>query len=133
MKRRSSVWCFGGQTHPILSVSGGAAVVELRARGVKTVVIDPRLTPDAAKADVWLPIRPGTDVALMFAWLRYIIENECFDRDFVLKWTNLPYLVDTGDKAACAQRGQPRCRRTGYVYGVGRKFRYDETNGLSVG
>ena len=78
--------------------SGGAAVVELRARGVKTVVIDPRLTPDAAKADVWLPIRPGTDVALMFAWLRYIIENECFDRDFVLKWTNLPYLVDTGTK-----------------------------------
>lgn len=52
---------------------GGRAVAELRAKGVKTVVIDPRLTPDAAKADVWLPIRPGTDVALMLCWFNYIL------------------------------------------------------------
>ncbi len=74
--------------------SGGGAVVDLRAKGVKTVVIDPRFTPDAAKADVWLPIRPGTDVALMLAWIRYILKHELFDRDFVLRWTNLPFLVD---------------------------------------
>lgn len=73
---------------------GGAAVAELRARGMHTVVVDPRLTPDAAKADVWLPIRPGTDVALMLAWTRYIIENKIYDQDFVMRWTNLPYLVD---------------------------------------
>lgn len=78
--------------------SGGQAVVELRARGVKTVVIDPRLTPDGAKADVWLPVRPGTDVALMLAWIRYILDHELFDREFVMKWTNLPYLVDTETK-----------------------------------
>lgn len=75
--------------------SGGAAVVDLRAKGVRTVVIDPRLTPDAAKADVWLPIRPGSDVALMLAWIRYILEHRLFDYEFVLKWTNLPYLVNT--------------------------------------
>jgi anaerobic selenocysteine-containing dehydrogenase len=73
---------------------GGGAVAELRARGVRTVVIDPRLTPDAAKADVWLPIRPGTDVALMLAWTRYILDKKLYDEEFVLKWTNLPYLVD---------------------------------------
>jgi anaerobic selenocysteine-containing dehydrogenase len=75
--------------------SGGAAVVDLRAKGVKTVVIDPRLTPDAAKADVWLPVRPGSDVALMLAWIRYILANKLFDHEFVLRWTNLPYLVNT--------------------------------------
>lgn len=75
--------------------SGGRMVNELRAKGVKTVVIDPRFTPDAAKADIWLPIRPGTDVALMLAWIRYIIKNDLYDKDFVLRWTNLPYLVDT--------------------------------------
>ncbi|NTV89832.1 MAG: molybdopterin-dependent oxidoreductase, partial [Clostridiales bacterium] len=75
--------------------SGGGAVVDLRSRGVKTVVIDPRFTPDAAKADVWLPIRPGTDVALMLSWIRYIITNKLYDHDFVMRWTNLPYLVDT--------------------------------------
>lgn len=74
--------------------SGGGAVVELREKGVKTVVVDPRLTPDAAKADVWLPIRPGTDVALMSAWIRYIIEQNLVDHEFILKWTNLPFLVD---------------------------------------
>lgn len=73
---------------------GGGAVNELRARGVKTIVIDPRLTPDAAKATVWLPIRPGTDVALQLCWIRYIIEHELYDAEFVMKWTNLPYLVD---------------------------------------
>ena len=78
--------------------SGGRMVNELRAKGVKTVVIDPRFTPDAAKSTVWLPIRPGTDVALMLAWIRYILTNELYDKDFVLHWTNLPYLVDTETK-----------------------------------
>ena len=78
--------------------SGGGMVVDLRAKGVKTVVIDPRFTPDAAKADVWLPIRPGTDVALELGWIRYILENKLFDREFVMKWTNLPYLVDVENK-----------------------------------
>ncbi|MCI1654969.1 MAG: molybdopterin-dependent oxidoreductase [Lachnospiraceae bacterium] len=78
--------------------SGGGAVVDLRAKGVQTVVIDPRLTPDAAKADVWLPVRPGTDVALMMAWIRFILEEKLYDEDFVLRWTNLPYLVDVESK-----------------------------------
>ncbi len=56
--------------------SGGGMVVDLRAKGVKTVVVDPRFTPDAAKADVWLPVRPGTDVALQLSWIRYILENK---------------------------------------------------------
>ena len=69
-------------------------VNELRQKGVKTVVVDPRLTPDAAKADVWLPLRPQSDVALQMSWIRYILEHKLYDEDFVLHWTNLPYLVD---------------------------------------
>lgn len=78
--------------------SGGNAVVELRAKGVKTIVVDPRFTPDAAKANLWLPIRPGTDVAMMLAWIRYIIEHKLYDADFLLKWSNLPFLVDVETK-----------------------------------
>lgn len=78
--------------------SGGRALANRRAEGVKTVVIDPRFTPDAAKADVWLPIRPGTDVALMLAWINYIIENDLYDHEFCLKWTNLPFLVNEKTK-----------------------------------
>ncbi len=76
----------------------GRMLAEIRARGVKTVVIDPRFTPDAAKADLWLPIRPGTDVALGLAWIRYILEHKLYDKDFVMKWTNMPYLVNTKTK-----------------------------------
>jgi len=73
-------------------------MVELRAQGVKTVVIDPRFTPDAQKADIWLPILPGTDVALALAWIRYIIKHDLYDKDFSMKWTNLPYLVNVETK-----------------------------------
>ncbi len=78
--------------------SGGRAVNELRTKGVKTIVIDPRFTPDAAKADIWLPIRPGTDVALQLCWIRYILEHKLYDEEFVMRWTNLPYLVNTRTK-----------------------------------
>lgn len=78
--------------------AGGRALCDMRAHGCKTVVIDPRFTPDAAKADVWLPIRPGTDTALGLAWIRYILENDLYDHDFVMRWTNLPYLVNEETK-----------------------------------
>ncbi len=76
----------------------GRCVTELRARGVKTVVVDPRFTPDAAKADVWLPIRPGSDTALLMSWIKYIIDQGWDDREFVAQWTNGPFLVNTATK-----------------------------------
>lgn len=45
--------------------TSGRCVAELRENGCKTVVVDPRFTADASKADVWLPIKPGTDMAMM--------------------------------------------------------------------
>lgn len=76
--------------------TGGRALAELRTRtqGLRSIVIDPRMTMDAAKADVWLPIRPGTDVALMLAWTKWIIDNKKYDQDFCTKWTNMPYLIN---------------------------------------
>ena len=89
------LWLWGTDPSYSCPGMGGGAVAELRARGVKTVVIDPRMTPDAAKATVWLPIRPGTDVALQLCWVRYILEHKLYNAAFVMKWTNLPYLVNT--------------------------------------
>lgn len=85
---------------PSYSCPGGGdrMMADLRAKGMKTVSVDPRFVPDAAKADVWLPIRPGTDAALMMAWIKYIIDNELYDKEFTLKWTNLPYLVNVKTK-----------------------------------
>ena len=65
--------------------TGGRALAELRARekGLKTVVIDPRMTMDAAKAEVWLPIRPGTDAALASAIAHEWIANDQVDKEFL--------------------------------------------------
>lgn len=86
------MWGAAPSYHGISST--GRITTELRELGMKTVVIDPRMTPDAAKADVWLPIRPGTDVALMLAWIRYIIDQDVWNKDFVREWSNLPFLVN---------------------------------------
>ncbi len=82
--------------------TSGQLTMNLRHREnpIKTVVIDPRMTPDAARADVWLPIRPGTDVALMLSWIHEIIAGKVYDTEFCQKWTNLPFLVDS-DTGLC--------------------------------
>ncbi len=54
--------------------------------GAKVMVIDPRPTPMARRADLWLRIRPGTDMALALAMQHVIIQEELYDRDFVERW-----------------------------------------------
>ena len=49
--------------------------------GAKVVAIDPRYTPTSAGADVWLPIRPGTDTALVDGMINYIIQQRAVRRD----------------------------------------------------
>ena len=52
-------------------------------RGAKLVVLDPRFSAAASKAHVWVPIRPGTDTAMLLAIMNYLIENEKYAVDFV--------------------------------------------------
>ncbi len=52
-------------------------------RNLKIAVVDPRLSKSAAKAWRWLPIKPGTDVALALAMIRWIIENERYDKTYL--------------------------------------------------
>lgn len=64
------------------------------------IVVDPRFEhPLAHKADIYLPVRPGSDGALMLSWLHVIFEEELHDRDFVINHTNGAFLVrsDTGE------------------------------------
>jgi thiosulfate reductase / polysulfide reductase chain A len=61
--------------------------VKTRRNEVKLIVIDPRRTEVAKNADLWLQIRPGTDCALLLAWLHVIIDKNLYDKDFVDRWT----------------------------------------------
>ena len=62
-------------------------IVRARKSGAKMIVIDPRKTREADMADLWLQIRPGTDLALMLGWIRLIIAEDLYDHEFVSKWT----------------------------------------------
>jgi anaerobic selenocysteine-containing dehydrogenase len=56
-------------------------------RGTKLIVVDPRETETAKKADIWLQIRPGTDDALALSMIHVIIQEGLYDSDFVNEWT----------------------------------------------
>lgn len=61
-------------------------IVKGLAGGAKLTVVDPRLSNIASKADRWLPIKPATDMALLLAWIRIIIEEALFDREYLKKY-----------------------------------------------
>ena len=52
----------------------------------KMIVVDPRLTPTASKADAWLPIRSGTDMALGLGIIHYLFEHDLHDQAFCERW-----------------------------------------------
>jgi anaerobic selenocysteine-containing dehydrogenase len=63
------------------------AIRENLAKGSKLVVIDPKRISVAKNAEMYLPIRPGTDGALALALIHVIIKENLYDKDFVEKWT----------------------------------------------
>ncbi|GAB4297442.1 MAG: tetrathionate reductase subunit A [Myxococcota bacterium] len=81
-------------------------IVQFKREGGKLVVIDPRFSNTATKADVWVPVRPGGDLSLALAMLHYIIENKRYDAEYLentnkdaakadnhTTWTDSTYLV----------------------------------------
>jgi len=61
-------------------------IVNALNKGCKLIDIRPMLDPLAAKADMWLPIRPGTDAALALTILHVIIGENLYDHEFVSQW-----------------------------------------------
>jgi len=54
--------------------------------GAKMIVVDPRLTATASKADAWLPIRSGTDMALGLGLIHYLFAQNLHDQEFCERW-----------------------------------------------
>jgi anaerobic selenocysteine-containing dehydrogenase len=62
------------------------------------IVVDPYMIDAVRDAQAYLPIRPGTDTAMMLAWLNVIFAEKLYDDDFVTNWSNGPFLVKGGDR-----------------------------------
>ncbi len=77
------------ECHPV----GFRWVMEAQRRGAKVIHVDPRFTRTSAVADMYLPLRAGSDIALLGGLIRYVIEHEHYFREYVLAFTNASTLV----------------------------------------
>jgi formate dehydrogenase major subunit len=65
-------------------------------RGAKIIHVDPRYTRTSATADVYAPIRAGTDVAFFNGLVNYVIDNELYHEEYVRQHTNASFIVAEG-------------------------------------
>ncbi|MBX7233200.1 MAG: molybdopterin oxidoreductase family protein [Caldilineales bacterium] len=89
-------------------------VWQARENGARVIVVDPRITPIARTCDLFLPIKPGRDIALFNGVLHLMIEHDWLDHDFIRQHT-------VGFEAAAAHVAQWTPARTAQVTGIAEK------------
>jgi formate dehydrogenase major subunit len=65
--------------HPVIALEVNKAV----AKGAKLIVANPRNIALCRFADIWLRLNPGTDVALLMAMMKVIVDEDLYDKDFI--------------------------------------------------
>lgn len=73
-------------------------ILENKERGMRYIVVEPRLSNAAAKADEWIPIRPATDAVFLLAMANELVKNNQIDEHFLITYTNAPMLVGEDGK-----------------------------------
>ncbi len=69
-------------------------VEKAREKGATLISVDPRFTRTSALADLYAPLRSGTDIAFMGGLINYLLENDLFHREYVAAYSNAPFLVN---------------------------------------
>ena len=64
-----------------------------RARGATLISVDPRFTRTSSQADLYAPLRAGTDSAFLGGLIRHLLEGELYHRDYVATHTNAAMLA----------------------------------------
>src|SRR5947207_9511644 len=78
------------ECHPV----GFQWVMEAKARGAKIIHVDPRFSRTSAMADLFVPLRAGTDIAFLGGVVRYILENDRAFKEYVVNYTNAATIID---------------------------------------
>src|SRR5678810_411428 len=72
------------ENHPV----GFQWVIEARERGAKIIHVDPRFNRTSAMADMWVPLRAGSDIAFLGGLIHYVLENNKEFREYMVAYTN---------------------------------------------
>ncbi len=87
------------EAHPV----GFRWVMKAKENGATIIHVDPRFSRTSALADIWVPIRAGTDIAFLGGIIRHVLENDLFFREYVVHYTNAscilrPEFRDSGEE-----------------------------------
>jgi len=77
------------ENHPV----GFRWVMKARERGAKVIHVDPRFTRTSAMADVWAPLRAGSDIVFLGALVNYVLTHGLEFREYVVHYTNAPTIL----------------------------------------
>ena len=80
-------------------------VLQAKARGATIVHVDPRFTRTSALADVYAPIRAGTDIAFLGGIIHHLLEHDLWFREYALEYTNLATIIDERFRSASEADG----------------------------
>jgi len=72
------------EAHPV----GFRWVMKAKERGATIIHVDPRFSRTSALANIWVPIRAGSDITFLGGIIHHVIENELFFREYVVHYTN---------------------------------------------
>jgi len=83
MPNAKVIFLLGGHFGENVHVSHIKSYMKGLQNGAKLIVVDPRYSASAAKSDIWVKIKPGTDTAFLLAIMQYIVENKKHAIDFI--------------------------------------------------
>ncbi len=69
------------------------AIKARQERGAKIICVDPRFNRTAAVSDIFLQIRPGSDIAFMGGLINYVLQNKKYNEEYIKHFTNAAYIV----------------------------------------
>jgi formate dehydrogenase major subunit len=100
------------ENHPV----GFRWVLKARERGAAIIHVDPRFTRTSAMADMWVPLRAGSDIVFLGALVNYVLANNREFRDYVVHYTNAATILredfrDTEDLGGVFSGWDPDARK----------------------
>jgi len=73
-------------------------VTEAQRNGATLISVDPRFTRTSSKADIYAPMRSGTDIAILGGMIKYILDNKLYNQEYIANYTNAPFVVGSSYK-----------------------------------
>jgi len=124
-----AIGCNAAENHP----ASFGHIIKAQQKGAKLISVDPRFTRTSSKADIYAPLRSGTDIAFIGGMIKYILDDieanpNNYNMTYVTEYTNASYLINPAFQGPDELDGL----FSGYVGGLnetdGNKRKYDKSS-----